>query len=319
MECYKMCQQSFLSKTVKIISIVSLSAVALGSVLNNSSSAMELNNDYRSSLKRPCPTADQEDIIEFNYVDGTKLKGILQPLSLPAEMSNKIFLFLPVKFLEKMALVAKHWYVLSKDDELWKAQVGMTRNEYIQEYGQSKHLAPLIETIIEERHIDANGQLRLGEKKYPIADGQEQFLCPLLRKILFTGLKMDVEKIHEDSVADMMEHIGTYCIEVAWKTAPYQNFFFNNDGRRETLNQFMLNNKISLIIKTENPTEELNDISNSIVDKIKNNEIEYHWTESMESEEEVDEEYFDNLGRRLWGEPHGESEESEEAVDDFDI
>lgn len=39
-----MCQQTFLSKTVKIISIVTLSAVALGSVLTNSSSAMEIDS-----------------------------------------------------------------------------------------------------------------------------------------------------------------------------------------------------------------------------------------------------------------------------------
>lgn len=53
-----MCQQSMLSKTVKLISIVTLSAIALGSVLNNASSAMNWDRfeDLRGTiLTFKCP------------------------------------------------------------------------------------------------------------------------------------------------------------------------------------------------------------------------------------------------------------------------
>ena len=46
-----MCQQSFLSKTIKIISIVSLSTAALGAALTNPSAAMDGGQQDKQSIQ----------------------------------------------------------------------------------------------------------------------------------------------------------------------------------------------------------------------------------------------------------------------------
>ena len=66
-----MCQQNFLSKTVKIISIVSLSAIALGGVLNNTSWAMEIDSVPKEVLKSSIKQLTVKDLGHCSQVSHT--------------------------------------------------------------------------------------------------------------------------------------------------------------------------------------------------------------------------------------------------------
>jgi hypothetical protein len=85
-----MCQQTFLSKTVKIISIITLSTVALGGVLTNASSAMEL---------------------ELDLFPDEMLLPILKQLPVRNDC---------VKDLGHCAQACKRWNETSSDDSVWR-------------------------------------------------------------------------------------------------------------------------------------------------------------------------------------------------------